>query len=411
MGARLVHGIAQPAVAVSQAGRIVAANAAAAEALGAAGSPVGRYCGDVIRALDPDGATGCAPPPCPVLDRLATGEPVALGWCGRAGADGGDGVTPLSGSAIAIPPAERTDHAVALILLHAPPAAQGDRAAAPAGAAIDPVAATRSLRFRFLGGAAVERDGRPVALRRRRVLELAALLAVERAGGLHREELCERLWPDTPGERGRTHLRVLIHEARSGLGPGVFRARRDGTLCLHPDLAVDVRDFRRGADLLLHDLAHGADAAAAATDRPAIDRLLARYGGDFGAGAGWGDWAAPVAQQLRATYCSLLAAAAAHARRAGEVERAITYYERAVEHEPLLEEFQVALITAYGDTGRRLEALARYEAYRGAAAALGLRPSAEFERTVRPVLVAGMRRAVTPAAPAAPAAPVRGCPP
>lgn len=59
--------------------------------------------------------------------------------------------------------------------------------------------------------------------------ELAVLsLALAGSGGLHEEELIERLWPQAPADRGRARLRTVLWQARQTLGREAWRLDRRG---------------------------------------------------------------------------------------------------------------------------------------------------------------------------------------
>jgi DNA-binding SARP family transcriptional activator len=99
----------------------------------------------------------------------------------------------------------------------------------------NPEPSDRGLRVRTFGGFALEMDGRRVSLdgvkpRARAVLRL---LALHVEGGVHREVICEALWPDTDAQTGGRSLHVAISTLRGALvatlGPdGARFIARDG---------------------------------------------------------------------------------------------------------------------------------------------------------------------------------------
>src|SRR5690606_12326315 len=98
---------------------------------------------------------------------------------------------------------------------------------------------------RLLGQPECRVDGQRQPLRRRRrAFELLALLAFAGAEGVDRDQAVAMLWPDAPPGNGRLHLRVLLHELRSALGPSAFQPVPDRTgaengVRLIPDVWVD----------------------------------------------------------------------------------------------------------------------------------------------------------------------------
>jgi DNA-binding SARP family transcriptional activator len=110
------------------------------------------------------------------------------------------------------------------------------------------------LRVRTLGGFALESDGRRVSLdgvkpRARAVLRF---LALHVEGGVHREVICEALWPETDAQTGARSLHVAISTLRgalvAALGPDGARViTRDGDayrLAVLPE-SVDLWRFDR----------------------------------------------------------------------------------------------------------------------------------------------------------------------
>jgi DNA-binding SARP family transcriptional activator len=367
---QLIDGTTEPAIAIAADGRILGINEPAERYLGAPAEAVlGRYCGDVVRAVGRDGQSACRASGCETLEAFVAGRAETIDWCGRIHADGRQ--CAMSGTLIATPPDARDDGTVGLIILHDQslnglPAAPYRR---------------EGLRLRFLGAPVITLDGAPVRLARRRVLEVLAMLALAGPDGLHRDRICDLLWPNAPAGRGRGHLRVLMHSLRQALGDGIVVPHPSlDTLRLHPGVWVDLREFEAGASAILN--ATGPLNARATCD--AIDELISLYGGDLGECSAFGTWSVPARERLRGLHVALLARAVPLAPLAGDACAAIDYCRQALTMEPLLEEFQVALIQLYGELGRHQEALAQYQAYRRLLASeTGALPSPAFERAIR----------------------------
>src|SRR4051794_24355796 len=108
------------------------------------------------------------------------------------------------------------------------------------------------LRIRLLGGFSVERDGAVVAerawrLRKARSLVKVAALAPGRR--VHRDVVCELLWPDRDASAAANNLHQALHAARRALGgrEGGVLALVDDTIVLTPEAWVDVDPFEEAA--------------------------------------------------------------------------------------------------------------------------------------------------------------------
>src|SRR4051794_40724816 len=98
------------------------------------------------------------------------------------------------------------------------------------------------LRIRLLGGFSVERDGAVVAerawrLRKARSLVKVAALAPGRR--VHRDVVCELLWPDRDASAAANNLHQALHAARRALNEAGALALVDDTVVLAPDAWVD----------------------------------------------------------------------------------------------------------------------------------------------------------------------------
>jgi DNA-binding SARP family transcriptional activator len=132
------------------------------------------------------------------------------------------------------------------------------------------------------------------------------MLAVHLGTGVHRQLLCEELWPDDDEAAASRKLQVAISSIRRVIeGPGdVIRRHGDvylldartGTVC-------DVHDFATAVAAARSLLGRGATADA----EPLLRRAMALYVGDLLPEEGAAEWVVAIRDQLRAA-----AAEAAH---------------------------------------------------------------------------------------------------
>ena len=127
----------------------------------------------------------------------------------------------------------------------------------------------------LLGGFAVRVDGRPIPARewrRRHATSLVKLLALAPRRTLHREQVIDALWPDTPIDDAGPRLHKAAHFARRSLGDPSALILSGDTVSLFPDahVVVDADEFERSAKQAIAALdrdPEGCAAAGAASDR------------------------------------------------------------------------------------------------------------------------------------------------
>src|SRR5918997_378479 len=121
----------------------------------------------------------------------------------------------------------------------------------------------------LLGGFAVRVDGRPIPggeWRRRQAAGLVKLLALAPRRTMHREQVLDALWPDTPVEDAAPRLHKAAHYARRALGDSRALVLTGDTVSLFPqaDVVVDATEFERSARQALAGAGSSADGSAAA---------------------------------------------------------------------------------------------------------------------------------------------------
>lgn len=264
---------------------------------------------------------------------------------------------------------------------------------------------TEPVRVHLLGGFAVSVGGRPVAddaWRLRKAKGLVKLLALAPGHQLHREQVCELLWPERGPQAARNNFHQALHAARGAFATGGADARdvlvlRDELVALHARASVDVDEF--GA---------AAEQARIGGDPQSYLAAVERYRGELLPEDRYEHWAGAPREALRRQYVALLVDLAGMYRQRGATGAAIEALRTAIADDALHEPAHRALMRVLADSGRRHEALAQYESLRDA-----LRqeaeadPDPETRRLYRQLLAGSVERGgedtetlMTPTAPA-----------
>jgi predicted ATPase/DNA-binding SARP family transcriptional activator len=219
--------------------------------------------------------------------------------------------------------------------------------------------AHRELRIQLLGAFTVHVDGSAVEAgqwRLRKAKALVAMLALTPGQRRHREQVLGRLWPDLEPDAAARNLHQTLYVARRtlvGLG-----AKANGLLQIHDEqvvlddagpVDVDVLTFERSA----------ADALKTA-DEASLRTAADLYGGDLLPDLPYADWLTTRRDELRETHRQILVKLASTVRQHAP-EEALVILTRALESDPLHEGAVRAQMQVLAQTGRRSEALARYE--------------------------------------------------
>lgn len=198
-----------------------------------------------------------------------------------------------------------------------------------------------------LGGFSVDRDGAPLSALPAQPQRAALVVALAVEGRATRERLCFMLWPDRSPDRARHALSQTLYELKKDLGDSWLEAAGD-ELRVADDVFVDVRAL----DDALQNGDHG--------------KAIELYTGPFLAGVSLGGgieferWVEGTQSRLhRGVQNALRKVHASAVAPASRVEAARAW----VEHDPLDDEAQHALIAALGEAGRRAEALDQYARY------------------------------------------------
>lgn len=203
------------------------------------------------------------------------------------------------------------------------------------------------LRLRTFGGLTLSRGHENLtgAITQRRRLAILALLAVSHDTGMSRDKLVAYLWPESDAERARHVLNQLLYAQRRQVeGDAIFIGRK--TLRLNPKLiSSDVAEFEE------------------AMRREALAEGVGLYTGSFLDGFFLKDapeferWVDSQRERLARRVLAALAALADRAASAGESGKAIEWWRRAAELDPLESDVAISLVRALAAGGDRSGAL------------------------------------------------------
>jgi serine/threonine-protein kinase len=211
------------------------------------------------------------------------------------------------------------------------------------------------LRLRTFGGITLARgEEAPMtgAATQRRRLAILALLAVSGQRGLSRDKLVAYLWPESDAERARHNLNQLLHaERRQFDAPGLFAGVK--TLRLDPNqIWTDVGAFEKA-------LEEGDPAEAVELYRgPFLDGFFVSGAPEFER------WAQTQRDRYAGRFRETVVQLARHAARSGDSERAIDWWRRGFDMDPLDSVIALGLVEALaeaGDAPGALRAARRHE--------------------------------------------------
>lgn len=209
--------------------------------------------------------------------------------------------------------------------------------------------ADANLRIRLLGGFSAAVDGVPVpnrAWRLRKARALVKLTALAPNRRVHRDVVCELLWPERDADAAANNLHQALHAARRALGDPAALVLADDVLALSPDAWVDVDAF---------------EAAARDGDpRAALDL----YAGELLPEDRFEDWIRARRDALDEQRLELCVRAAERHLADGDPDAAVQLLVPAVAGAPRHEPARRALMGALAAAGRRQDALAEFEALR-----------------------------------------------
>jgi len=234
-------------------------------------------------------------------------------------------------------------------------------------------------RVEMLGTLRVVGEGVTVTrFRTRRVALLLGYLAFYRNRQHFREEIGEMLWPEQDAEVIRRNLRQALTSSRHvveppPIPPGSVLLTPQGGLQLNPELvATDVAEF----EAAIAEARHKSDPAE---QFPLLQRAIGLYKGEL-LPSFQEDWIASERLRLDDLFVYSLRRLIEHSRQRGSVDETIDYLRLALDKEPYNEDWHIALMQQYLDTGRPDSAIKQFNELRQRLREhLGCEPSAKAQ--------------------------------
>lgn len=229
------------------------------------------------------------------------------------------------------------------------------------------------LRVQTLGDFRLWRGREEVSHRewqRKKAQQLFLLFVTERGRVLHREQICDMLWPEMAPEDAQRDFKIaysamcsVLEPRRKRHAPSAYIFRKGSRYGLRPeaDLWLDVVEFEQ----LLEE------AAALAPHQPesAIERYrqaLALYGGDYLQAYPYDAWRHLERERLHMLYLRAAEKLAQTLAAQGAWEETIAACEAILAVDGCWEEAYRLLMVAYEGQGKRARALQTYERCRAA---------------------------------------------
>ncbi|HZU67656.1 MAG TPA: AAA family ATPase [Ktedonobacteraceae bacterium] len=235
------------------------------------------------------------------------------------------------------------------------------------------IGVTTSLSVSTLGRFEIRRNGEQLAggnWNRRKVVELFKLLLAAEQHRLHREQVQEILWPNSPAEQATNSFGKTLYLLRRALEPDLAAGKGSSsiyvlldhdTLMLVPNsMEIDADIFESSAKQLQSRIRSFALSDASSRHLEDFDSVLGLYQGDFLPEDLYEDWTQRRRDRLRRIHSSLLERAAEVALASGKGLRASEYLLELLERNSADEQTHRQLMLVYARMGRRSEALNQY---------------------------------------------------
>jgi DNA-binding SARP family transcriptional activator len=218
------------------------------------------------------------------------------------------------------------------------------------------------LRVYTLGRFSIQLNGHAVAskqTRQQRPVELLQALIALGGRDVAVAVLSQALWPDADGDMAKNSFDVTLHRLRRILEINDLLLLNDHRLTLNNQLAwVDVWSFERLINHAERLLPRAGDELVMRQLARVSERLMSLYQGNFlDRETGYG-WSLTLRERLRSKLLRHILDNGQVWEQLGEWERAIRFYRKGLEIDPLTEVLYQRLMVCFRELGQRGDALA-----------------------------------------------------
>jgi DNA-binding SARP family transcriptional activator len=221
------------------------------------------------------------------------------------------------------------------------------------------------VRIHTLGRFSIQLYGQAVYgrhVRQHRPVELLQALIALGGRDVGIELISHALWPDADGDLARSSFEVTLHRLRRLFGISDLLQLQDRRLTLNSNFAwVDAWSFERLVNHTERLLPHADDPMIQRQLGRVGERLLNLYQGNFLDREPGRAWSLSLRERLRSKLLRHIIATGQLWERTGEWQRAIGYYRKGLEIDPLTEVLYQRLMICHRETGHLGDALATYE--------------------------------------------------
>ena len=250
--------------------------------------------------------------------------------------------------------------------------------------ALDCAAWPWPLEITTFGGFALKRFGEPMPFEgkvQKKPLELLKSIVSVGRRGISIHLLCEMLWPDSEAGQARTAFKVTLSRLRKLLDVANVFEMTDTRVALNNEMVrVDCARFEALGDAL--DAADTAPLSRTTVNvantgaSSLVQQFIAVYAGRFLGNEPANRWLQSARERWHARFVRVVIDAGARIEAEGNIDVAISLYERAVEHDTVSEDLHRSLIAAYMRQGEHAQAISVFRRLRhNLSLTLGVMPS------------------------------------
>ena len=240
------------------------------------------------------------------------------------------------------------------------------------------------LEISTFGGFALKRFGEAMPFEgkvQKKPLELLKSIVSVGRRGISIHLLCEMLWPDSEAEQARTAFKVTLSRLRKLLDVANAFEMSDTRVALNSEVVrVDCARFEALGDAL--DAADTAPLSRTTVNvantgaSSLVQQFIAVYAGRFLGNEPANRWLQSARERWHARFVRVVIDAGARIEAEGNIDVAISLYERAVEHDTVSEDLHRSLIAAYMRQGEHAQAVSVFRRLRhNLSLTLGVMPS------------------------------------